>query len=76
MDAPTDSSALALVQQLTGRHDTTAVSYAAEGGQFARAGFDTVICGPGDIAQAHRAGEFISVEQLARGVEMIKGLAG
>ena len=76
LDAPADSPALALAQRLTGRTDATAVSYAAEAGQFQRAGLPTVICGPGDIAQAHRADEFISVAQLAAGVAMVEGLAG
>jgi acetylornithine deacetylase len=29
-------------------------------------GVPTVICGPGDIAQAHRPNEFVALEQLAR----------
>ena len=42
-----------------------AVSYGTEGGLFQEAGIPTVICGPGDIAQAHRPDEFVSLEQLA-----------
>ena len=75
LDTPADSPAIDLAARLSGRRDTTAVSYAAEAGQFANAGFATVICGPGDIAQAHRADEFISVEQLRLGLEMIERLA-
>ena len=74
LDTPADSPALDFIARLTGRTDTTAVSYAAEAGQFSNAGFATVICGPGDIAQAHRADEFISVEQLAAGQAMIERL--
>ena len=33
-----------------------------------------MICGPGDIAQAHRADEFIAKEQLALGVEFMNRL--
>lgn len=76
LDTPAGSPAIDFITGLTGRTDTTAVSYAAEAGQFANAGFATVICGPGDIAQAHRADEFISMEQLALGTEMIERLAG
>ncbi len=43
-----------------------AVSYGTEGGLFQRAGIPTVICGPGDIEQAHRPNEFVSLEQLAQ----------
>jgi acetylornithine deacetylase len=48
------------------------VAYAAEAGQFSNAGFQSVICGPGDIAQAHRKDEFISVDQLEKGVHFIR----
>ena len=50
------------------------MAYASEAGQFANEGFQTVICGPGSIAQAHRANEFISKDQLVKGVGMIHKL--
>lgn len=75
LDTPADSPAIPFVARLAGRDDVTAVSYAAEAGQFANAGFATVICGPGSIEQAHRADEFISVEQLEAGARMIRDLA-
>ena len=65
-----------LVRRLTGRDDLMAVSYAAEAGQFAEAGFQSVICGPGDIAQAHRANEFVAKEQLEGCMNMLKKLVG
>lgn len=43
-----------------------AVSYGTEGGLFQQAGIPTVICGPGNIEQAHRPNEFASLEQLAQ----------
>ena len=43
-----------------------AVSYGTEGGLFQAAGIPTVICGPGDIEQAHRPNEFVSLAQLAQ----------
>lgn len=50
------------------------VAYATEAGQFAEAGFESVICGPGSIEQAHRANEFVSVEQLNLCVKMIENI--
>lgn len=50
------------------------VSYAAEAGQFAEGGFQSIICGPGSIAQAHRANEFIEIDQMTKGVQMIQKL--
>ena len=43
-----------------------AVSYGTEGGLFQQAGIPTVICGPGNIEQAHRPNEFASIEQIAQ----------
>lgn len=43
-----------------------AVSYGTEGGLFQAAGIPTVICGPGDIEQAHRPNEFVALAQLAQ----------
>ncbi|MET4062145.1 acetylornithine deacetylase/succinyl-diaminopimelate desuccinylase-like protein [Arthrobacter sp. UYP6] len=34
-------------------------------GLFFNAGIPTVVCGPGDIAQAHAPDEFIELEQIA-----------
>ncbi len=42
------------------------VSYGTEAGLFQKMGVPTVICGPGDIAQAHGPNEFVSLEQLAQ----------
>jgi len=39
----------------------------AASGQDQEAQYSSVICGPGDIAQAHQADEFISVEQFRAG---------
>ncbi|MBG92875.1 MAG: acetylornithine deacetylase [Chloroflexi bacterium] len=40
------------------------VSYATEAGLFQKAGFPTVICGPGSIEQAHGPDEYITIAQL------------
>ena len=42
------------------------VSYGTEAGLFQKMGVPTVICGPGDIAEAHRPNEFVELAQLAR----------
>ncbi|HSV04725.1 MAG TPA: acetylornithine deacetylase, partial [Phenylobacterium sp.] len=51
-----------------------AVSYAAEAGQFQRAGLSTVLCGPGSILQAHQPDEYIEVSQMERGVAFMRRL--
>jgi acetylornithine deacetylase len=50
--------------KLAGQNATQAVSFGTEAGLFEEAGFPTVICGPGDIAQAHQPNEFIALEQI------------
>jgi acetylornithine deacetylase len=58
------SDAVALALALTGANATSMVSYGTEAGLFEAAGCPTVICGPGDIAQAHAADEFVTTAQL------------
>jgi acetylornithine deacetylase len=63
-----------LVCDLAGHKGTEVVSYATEGGIFQAAGWPALVCGPGDIAQAHMPDEFIEVEQLEAGVQFIRRL--
>jgi acetylornithine deacetylase len=61
-----DHPAVSLVKQALGANDVGHVSYMTEAGLFGRAGIPTVICGPGDIAQAHKPDEFIEASEIAR----------
>lgn len=45
--------------------ESTTVAFGTEGGQFQRAGWSTVVCGPGSIEQAHKPDEFIERSELA-----------
>ena len=74
LDTKSKDDVVELIKKITGNSKIETVSYAAEAGHFANAGFNSAICGPGDIAQAHRADEFISKDQLNKGVEMINKL--
>jgi acetylornithine deacetylase len=74
LDTQEEEEIVALVKHLANNEATDAVSYAAEAGQFQEAGFQAMICGPGDIAQAHRADEFIAKEQLHKGMEFMDRL--
>ena len=74
LDTPTDASIVKLVQGLLNTSVINAVSFASEAGQFAAEGFEAIICGPGSIAQAHTANEFIEVDQLEKGVAFIQQL--
>jgi len=58
------SEVIGLVLKLAEQNDTFAVSYATEAGLFQDAGVPSVVCGPGDIAQAHTANEWLAEDQL------------
>ncbi|APO79708.1 acetylornithine deacetylase (plasmid) [Rhizobium etli 8C-3] len=70
-----DAPLAQLMEELTGAETLAAVSYGTEAGLYQAAGIDAIICGPGDIARAHRANEFIRVDELAACQTMIERLA-
>lgn len=57
-----DAETLALA--LAERNDTTVLAFGTEAGHFQNLDFPAVVCGPGDIAQAHKPNEFIELSQL------------
>ena len=62
-----DSAELqALVVALTGDTQRHKVAYATEGGQFTNSGIPTIICGPGSIEQAHKADEYVKLNEIER----------
>ena len=50
------------------------VPYCTDASNLSRAGIPTIVLGPGDIAQAHTADEWIELDQLDRGVEVYLNL--
>ena len=64
-----------LIRALTGDQETRKVAYGTEAGLFQALGVPTVICGPGHIEQAHKANEFIDIEQLAACERFLRKLA-
>jgi acetylornithine deacetylase len=74
--AEEDGAAEQLVRALTG--DTSpagTVPFGTDGGHFQAAGWSTVVCGPGDIAQAHQPDEWIELDQLAACARFVDALA-
>ena len=70
----TEGAAELLARQITGDNGTHVVSYGTEAGQFQREGYSVVVCGPGDIAQAHQPNEFIAIDQFEAGEAFIRRL--
>jgi acetylornithine deacetylase len=69
-----DSSLAALLEKLTGETPLAAVSYGTEAGLYQAAGLDAIICGPGDIARAHKPDEYILASELTACQRMIEAL--
>jgi len=59
-----DSPAIRLARELTGANKIEAVAYGTEAGHFQNYGIPAVICGPGNIEQAHRPDEFCALSEL------------
>jgi acetylornithine deacetylase len=56
----------ALALQLTGLNAAVTAAFGSEAGHFQDVGVSAIMCGPGDIAQAHKPDEFIAIDQLAQ----------
>jgi acetylornithine deacetylase len=73
--ADTESGIVPLTLKLAGQNATLAVSYCTEAGLFRDGGAPAIICGPGDIAQAHTANEFVAVTELEKCLAFLTRLA-
>jgi len=67
MNTPVDSEAVKFVHALTGGNSTGKITFGTEGGLFQKAlGTPAVVCGPGNIAVAHKPDEYVSEAQMAQ----------
>ncbi|MEY3532298.1 MAG: acetylornithine deacetylase [Pseudomonadota bacterium] len=69
-----DGEAEAIARRLTGDNATGVVSYGTEAGQFQEAGYSAIVCGPGDIAQAHQPDEYLEVSEFQAGQRFMERL--
>jgi len=74
LTADPKNPAEALARELTGQNDAVVSSFAAEAGMFQQAGIPAILCGPGEIAQAHQPDEFVTRDQLAMCEEFLTAL--
>lgn len=70
-----ENEARKIVQELTGANGTDVVPFGTEAGIFQALGTDVVVCGPGSITQAHKADEYVSIEQLRQCLQMLERLS-
>jgi acetylornithine deacetylase len=69
------SAAETLALRLTRSNKTIAVPFATEGGQFQSAGIPTIVCGPGNVNQAHQPDEFIEIAEIEKCIGFLRALA-
>jgi acetylornithine deacetylase len=69
-----EGAAEALARRLTGDNGTHVVSYGTEAGQFQAEGYSAVVCGPGDIAQAHQPDEYLEISEFDAGWSFMQRL--
>jgi acetylornithine deacetylase len=75
MGLPETHELTSIVKQVTGSNSTGKVSYGTEGGIYEEAGIPCIVCGPGNIQQAHKADEWIATSQLDECDGFIRRLA-
>lgn len=69
------SVATRLVMDLTGANRAGMVPFGTEAGLFQQIDIPAVICGPGDIGQAHKPDEFLALDQLELCLGLLERLA-
>lgn len=65
LETAEDAEAVSLGKAFAQANATSKVSFGTEAGHYHGAGVPTIVCGPGDIEQAHKPDEFVSVDQIA-----------
>lgn len=67
-----DDPFLKTVLEVSGSDRAEAVGYGTDAGRLEALGCRSVVFGPGDIAQAHRADEWIPVDEFERAPELLR----
>ncbi|MFC4216889.1 acetylornithine deacetylase [Pseudophaeobacter arcticus] len=65
-----------IMAELTGANGADLVAFGTEAGIFQALGMDVVVCGPGSIAQAHKADEYLALDQLDQCLTVLQRLRG
>ena len=73
METPADSAIVRAAEKLTG-YTAGAVAFGTEGPYMNKMGMQTVILGPGSIDQAHQPDEFLALDQVEPGRQIIREL--
>jgi acetylornithine deacetylase len=63
------------IDSAVGHHEVTAVPYGTDASTIAEAGIPAVVFGPGDIARAHTADEWVPLDEVEQASEILYRLA-
>jgi acetylornithine deacetylase len=74
LDNAPEAEVVGLAQELSGNHDIGKVSFGTEAAHFQQRGIPAVVCGPGSIAQAHKADEYVEIDQVLKCEEFMRRL--
>ena len=69
------SEARDIMMELTGANGADVVPFGTEAGIFQSMGMSAILCGPGSIEQAHKADEFVTMDQMTQCLEMLDRLS-
>lgn len=72
-ETPAGAAIIRAAEELTG-HQAEAVSFGTEAPYFNRLGLETVVLGPGDIAQAHQPDEYLEIARIPPTIALLQGL--
>jgi len=65
LNTPDEAEITVLAKSLAQANATVKVAFGTEAGLIQEAGMPAIVCGPGNIEQAHKPNEFVALSQLA-----------
>ena len=74
MHTPEGSEIEKNLREVVNDYDIHAAPYTTEGGIISHFGVDCIICGSGSIKNAHQSNEFMSKEDIFKGIDVIKAI--
>lgn len=75
LDVAPEDEVVTLAKALAGQNGQSKVAFATEASLFQKSGgIPAVVCGPGNIAQAHKPDEYIAMSEVAKGEAFMRRL--
>ena len=75
LDDRNAARAAQFVSEVTGKNSRDVVSFGTDAGWFSDEGYSTVVCGPGTIKRGHIPDEYITLSELAEGMDFMEKIA-